>query len=208
MCRLKKRHVFAALPVLFALFCSIRLADATENLAWQSLTTKHTIIHYQSDRDLGKFCANVKYGSQKWGLKVLFSHERSDNILKDIVGKKTDDVFEKVQRVLGMLKKMEKVHIKFYRDKAQLDEAYERIYHRPCDIRAWYRHENNTVYIRASDIKEGVLAHELTHAIVDHYLAVRPPRATAEILARYVDKNLDRNTSEYDTPEPSQSYND
>jgi len=208
MCHLKKLHVFATLTVLFALLCSGPLADATENLTWQYLTTKHTIIHYQSVRDLGKFCANVKYGSKNWGLRVLFSHERSNNVLKDIVGKKTDDVFEKVQRVLGMLKKMEKVHIKFYRDKAQLDEAYEQIYHRPCDIRAWYRHENSTVYIRASDIEEGVLAHELTHAIVDHYLTVRPPRATAEILARYVDNNLDRNTPAYDAPEPSQSYAD
>jgi hypothetical protein len=30
----------------------------------------------------------------------------------------------------------------------------------------------------------------LAHFIIDHYLLVRPPAATAEILARYVDSHL------------------
>jgi len=37
-----------------------------------------------------------------------------------------------------------------------------------------------------------MLAHEIAHAIVDNYLSVRPPRATAEILARYVGKHLNK----------------
>jgi hypothetical protein len=35
-----------------------------------------------------------------------------------------------------------------------------------------------------------MLAHEMAHSIIDHYLRVRPPHATAEILARYVDGHL------------------
>ena len=42
------------------------------------------------------------------------------------------------------------------------------------------------------DVHAGMLAHELAHAIIDHYLTVRPPAQTAEILARYVDSHLDR----------------
>jgi hypothetical protein len=37
---------------------------------------------------------------------------------------------------------------------------------------------------------EGILAHEMAHAIIDQFLTVRPPSATAEILARYVDGHL------------------
>ena len=44
--------------------------------------------------------------------------------------------------------------------------------------------------IRVQDINEGILAHEMAHAIIDHFFDIRPPRATAEILARYVDKHL------------------
>ena len=36
------------------------------------------------------------------------------------------------------------------------------------------------------------MAHEIAHAIIDHYLLIRPPRATAEILAHYVDEHLRR----------------
>lgn len=40
------------------------------------------------------------------------------------------------------------------------------------------------------DVHEGRLAHELGHAVIGHYLSVRPPCATAEITAKYVDKHL------------------
>jgi hypothetical protein len=30
----------------------------------------------------------------------------------------------------------------------------------------------------------------MAHSIIDNYLLVRPPKATAEILARYVDSHL------------------
>ena len=44
--------------------------------------------------------------------------------------------------------------------------------------------------MNAEDVHEGMLAHEIAHSIIDHYLLVRPPRATAEILSRYVDAHL------------------
>jgi hypothetical protein len=34
------------------------------------------------------------------------------------------------------------------------------------------------------------LAHELAHAIIDHYLIVQPPKSTAEILARYTEEHV------------------
>ncbi len=40
------------------------------------------------------------------------------------------------------------------------------------------------------DVHDGILAHEITHVIVDHYLNIRPSKAIAEIIANYVDENL------------------
>ena len=116
--------------------------------------------------------------------------------------KKADAVFQRVQNILGMQKKMDKVKINIYKSKAQLNKAYTALYKETCTIRAWYRHRNNTIYVNANDLHEGVLAHELAHAIVDHYLLVRPPRATAEIIARYVDSHLTKKTPSYDSPGP------
>jgi hypothetical protein len=46
--------------------------------------------------------------------------------------------------------------------------------------------------VSVADLHEGMLAHEMAHAIIDHFFAVRPPSSTAEILARYVGKHLDK----------------
>ncbi|MFC1867599.1 hypothetical protein ACFL0H_05635 [Thermodesulfobacteriota bacterium] len=46
------------------------------------------------------------------------------------------------------------------------------------------------MYITIEDLHEGMLAHEIAHSIIDHYLTVRPPSESAEILARYVDSHL------------------
>ncbi len=53
------------------------------------------------------------------------------------------------------------------------------------------------IFINADDIHEGMLTHEMTHHIIDHFLTVRPPRASAEILAVYVDAHLFKKTRKY-----------
>ena len=203
----KSLLIFSLVSLFFISLCSGSQADTTEDIAWESLATKYTVIHYQSIKDLGKFCAKVKYGPKNWGLEVLFSGTRPDALM-EITSKKIDLVFEKVQKILGMQKEMDKVNINIYQNKEQLHEAYSEIYQRTCNIRAWYRHANNTVYINANDLQEGMLAHELTHAIVDHYLLVRPPHATAEILARHVDSHLKRTLISYNTLEQFFGFSD
>jgi hypothetical protein len=186
--------------LFFVLFRHSAQAGTTEYIAWQCLETKYTIIFYQSAEDLRKFCAKVKYGPKDQGLRSSSSRTRLEDLTKS-PSKKTDAVFERVQNILGMRKKMDKVKINVYKNKAQLHKAYAALYKGACSIRAWYRHRDNTIYVNANDIHEGVLAHELTHAIVDHYLLVRPPRATAEIIARYVDNHLTKKVPPYDPPE-------
>ncbi len=119
----------------------------------------------------------------------LFSSSDSKDII-DIVGKKVDALFERAQDILDMHRKMEKITINAYHDKDQLHAAFKQVYRKPCRIRAWYEFKFHTVFICIEDVHEGMLAHEMAHGIIDHYLKVRPPTATAEILARYVDSHL------------------
>lgn len=171
-------------------------AGTTEAIAWQRLETRYTIIHYQCLKDLAKFCATVKCDPNDWGVKVLLNG-RPSVIIKDIVAQKTDGLFEKVQAMLGMRKKINKINISIYNNKEQLHEAYARLFQEECSIRAWYYHGNNMVSVNIHDLDESVLAHELAHAIVDHYLLVRPPRPTAEIIARYIGSNIKRTVRSY-----------
>ena len=156
---------------------------------WQCIETKHTIIQYEKLKDLKKFEDKIDYTREESGLKGLFFSSTSNNP-KEALTKKVEALFERVQEILDMRTKINKIIIKVYPDKKRLDEIYYYITGTKCHVRSWYIYESNTIYINASDIHEGILAHEMAHAIIDHYFSVRPPKATAEILARYVDKHL------------------
>ena len=174
--------------LLFSL-CGVAHGETSANINWQSLETKYTIIRCQSLEDLKKFNQKVDYSPGEWGLKRLFSRSDSTKMI-DKLKKKVDALYERVQEILDMRKRMKKVTVNVYHNKKQLHAAYQEIYKKPCKLRAWYVYEYNTIYISVDDLHEGMLAHEMAHSIIDHYLTVRPPGATAEILARYVDSHL------------------
>ena len=175
--------------VLLFFICGIVFGQPADTLSWQTIETKHTVIRYQSSRDLKKINSKIKYRVKPSLSKGLFSSTGPEHI-EEAVKKKVDALFERAQQILDMRKKMKKVTINVYHDKNQLREAFQGIYLKPCHVRAWYEYRFNTVYICIEDMHEGMLAHEMAHGIIDHYLLVRPPPATAEILARYVDSHL------------------
>ena len=156
---------------------------------WQRLETRHTIIQYKNLKDLEKFEDKIDYTGDESGLKGLFFSSTPNNP-KEALNKKVEALFERVQEILDMRTKINKIIINVYPDKKRLDEIYYYINGTKCHVRSWYIYESNTIYINASDVHEGILAHEMAHAIIDHYFSVRPPKATAEILVRYVDEHL------------------
>ena len=175
---------------LFLLFPhGVAQGETSNDTTWQSIETKYTIICYQSFKDLKDFDNNIDYSPGEWGFKRLFSSRDSDS-LTDNLKKKVDALYERVQEILDMRKRMKKVTINIYHNKKQLHAAYYKISKTPCQYRAWYIYEYNTIYVNSDDLQEGILAHEMAHSIIDHYLLVRPPAAAAEILARYVDEHL------------------
>jgi hypothetical protein len=164
-------------------------ADAETDGQWHILETTHAKIRYHSFKDLKDFNEKIDYSSGLLGIKGLFSKKSSDDLANKIQ-RKIDAVYERVQEILDMRKLMKKVIVNIYHNKKELHAAYYEIFKKPCRFRAWYIYEWNTIFVRADDIHEGMLAHEIAHSIIDHYLSVRPPQATAEILARYVDGHL------------------
>ena len=187
---LKKSLLIPTLFCLISFFMGgVAKGQPSDSILWQTIETRHTIIRYQSLSDLNRFNSRIKYRTEGSVLTGLFSSSGPKDI-ENKASTKVDALFEKAQEILDMRKKMEKVTINVYNDKKQLHEAYQGIYGQPCRIRAWYEYRFNTIYITIDDVHEGMLAHEMAHSIIDHYLLVRPPSATAEILARYVDSHL------------------
>jgi hypothetical protein len=146
---------------------------------WKETDTQHTIICYQSSEDLEKFNTLINLN----GSTKNFDHLKT-------VSNKIDILFKRSQQLLGMHGFVNKIKIKIFKNKHQLDAAYYGIYKKESNARAWYTHEKLTVFVQLNDLHEGMLAHEIAHSIIDHYMIVPPPGETAEILARYVDTHL------------------
>ena len=89
-----------------------------------------------------------------------------------------------------MRKRVKKTIIKIYPNQKQLRSVHTELVKVKDHPRAWYLFKLRTIYLNVRDLHEGILAHEMGHHIIDHYLGVRPPAASAEILCRYVDQHL------------------
>lgn len=128
---------------------------------------------------------------------MFFSTDKSSGKgFKQELAEKLNSLFEKVQLILDMRKPL-MVNIKIFPDKTTLEDAYFKIFNKRASLRAWYIYEDNTIYMNADDVFAGMLAHECAHAIADNFMTVKPPRATAEILARYVNAHLFKEAKTY-----------
>lgn len=180
--------------IIFFLLYGISYGAMPDGTAWKTIETKYAVINYQSLDDLAKFNKKVEYGPDNGGFHLLFLGMGEEKLL-DTVSKKIDALYERTQEILDMQRRLKKVTINIYHDQEELHETYSKIYNEPCRIRAWYIFDKNTVYINVDDLHEGMLAHEIAHSIIDHYLLMSPPAASAEILARYVDSHLHDSTT-------------
>lgn len=194
MIPLRKRRAFFALLLWLGPHLAVPTASAAgagEGLAplRHRMETRHTVIYYERPEDLRILGGKIEYSSEGWYLDRLYRPGAPQNFPVSLK-RKIDAVFERVRQILDMRKNIQKVSIHAYHDKARLHEAYSRLTGRDCPVRAWYIYEIHTIFINVEDVNEGILAHEMAHAIIDHYFTARPPEATAEILARYVDQHL------------------
>ena len=167
--------------------------DVSGAQTWKQINTRYLVIHYKSKVDLERFEGQiepVKHVTDFLGFKS--SKDPKTYPLSD----KLDLLVKKVQLILDMQKPIT-VHLRIYPGPKELKIAYFKLYKKQNQPRAWYLYEKNTIYINSRDVSSGMLAHEIAHAVIDHYLEARPPRATAEILARYVDVHLNDEAKVY-----------
>lgn len=160
-----------------------------EPLNWKVLETRYVKLNYLSLADLENFDRKIDYDEDSQGFGFFGGKRKGENF-EEGLKKKIDTLYERVQRILDMRKADKKVSVKIYPNKNELWKAYEAIYKKRNQLRAWYIFEYHTIYVNIDDLNEGMLAHEVAHSVIDNFLEVRPPSATAEILARYVDMHL------------------
>lgn len=189
--RMKWTGIFT---IACCLILNLHMASASSEKGWQRLETQYTTVRYQNLESLLQFEKQVKFGLSEWRLAPSFS-DKKIALRAGLISQKIDGIFQRVQTILGMHKKMDKVTINVYPNRRLLEASYKEMFPGECHIPAWYVHASGTVYLSAEDINAGMLAHELAHAVIDSYLLLRPPPASAEILARHVDRYIQNGSS-------------
>lgn len=102
-----------------------------------------------------------------------------------------DRLLKRVREILDMWPEMNSLKIKIFKDRDALNNEYLRIFGTKPDYKSFYIYKYDTIYTSEQDISDSVIAHEMGHAIVDHYFSKIPPEKISELMAQYVDLHLE-----------------
>jgi len=150
---------------------SLILAVSLANIAiafpeeYKTFKTDHTSLHYAQDSLLSDFLWRIG------GLKF------DQNVEASLAKSRVDRIIERVQTVLDMYP--EDFHIDIYLTAPYKDGNI-----------AFYSETTGSITVYVDRVTDGVLAHEIAHAVMYEYFEVPPPRKVQEILARYADLHL------------------
>ncbi|MFN2355840.1 MAG: hypothetical protein ABR512_15125 [Desulfopila sp.] len=110
--------------------------------------------------------------------------------VEDEVLAKLDTIIEKAETVLDMFPDKLHVTVVLLPSKKEVGAMYFSKYGKKVNHIAYYSLQEDTIYISVNDTKLRVIAHEIGHAIVDHYFQVRPPYTIHELMAQFTEKHI------------------
>ena len=104
-----------------------------------------------------------------------------------VIGGLLDALYLEVCDILDIHLYSLKIDLEVVADKQQLAAILGNYFKNPPDTPSFYFYEKNRIYISFQDMTLGMLAHEISHAIITHYFVVPPPEKVQEVLSGYVE---------------------
>jgi hypothetical protein len=183
------KQIFLCLGVLCVLSGGVVHADDIPDgfAPAYKVEGKHFTLYYKADVDVLRLLHNLDFSATDKILvdgKIVQTSEPEKEVLDAL-----DNIFIQACEVLDMPLYSYKGNIKVFRTQEDLTNMFYRLYRRslPDTGHSYYSFDLNTIYISEEYFKMRILAHEMAHAIVNHYFAVSPPEKIQEILAGYVE---------------------
>ena len=151
-------------------FLSLTFFFFLPQLSWAQFDkvfkTNYTNVHYLKEDDLDDFIWRLG------GRKLEFSNE------VEIASSRIDRIISRVQTILDMWPRNFKLDIYLHRDVLEFNKV------------AYHDSASQSIHICVDYASDGVVAHEIAHAVISQYFSFSPPGKMNEILAQYVDKHL------------------
>jgi hypothetical protein len=172
-----------ALGMLLLLFVACPLQSAAQEMRSHGYSTLYATIFYDKAEDLYRFTRNI--GS---GISFLGESPERHPLL---VRKRVDMIVNKVMALLDM--RPADFHFSIYlcRTASEVETAYRRLGMTGPVPLSFYSHLTRSITVSLDDINDGMLAHEIAHALICAYFVTAPPSRMQEVLAQYVDSHLE-----------------
>lgn len=171
-------------PALIVL--SLLLFWTCESAYSFNIKSRYATIHYSNKELLHDF-NDALYLSRSLRRIV---NRRSVDMVEDEVSAKIDAIIEKAESVLDMFPNNFHIHIVLLSSRRKVSNVFKEKYGKTVDHIAFYSLSEKVIYISVDNTNIRVLAHEVGHAIVNHYFKVRPPYNIHELLAQFTEKHI------------------
>lgn len=152
----------------------------------REIKSRYVTLHYCTKQLLSDFNDQIRLG------RKLNFIARKKNIVtvEDEVLAKVDTIIEKAEVILDMFPDNMHIRIVLLETSKDVNRIYKQRYGKKAKHIAYYSLAEDTIYISVNDARLRVLAHEVGHAIVDHYFKVRPPYNIHELMAQFTEKHI------------------
>ena len=152
----------------------------------QSAKSRYVTLQYSNKELLHDFNDQIRLG------RKLSHNLKRRNIItvEDEVLAKIDTIIEKAEVILDMFPNNMKITVVLLPGSRDVSRVFKQKYGKNVNHIAYYSLSEDTIYISVNDAKLRVLAHEIGHAVVDHYFKVRPPYNIHELMAQFTEKHI------------------
>jgi len=164
-------------------------ADVPPENEWRVVESEFCTIKLHPEVEIKDLSRKIKIDFYDL---FLNKRERKNKTIEGEIAYKFDLLFKKTEKILDMYPRRIHLNILVYKDQSELNEVYKSVLGENNTNRriSWYVHRFTTIYTSEKVISSGVIAHEMGHAIIDHYFLILPPESVEELLAQYVEVHL------------------
>lgn len=175
-----RARIIILAALLLAVFFRATAYGARE-AACETLETGYASIYCRNDGELISFGRNID-------AITLFNRDKDKS--RGLIARQVDLIVTEVRKHLDMYPSDLRFNIRIYSTYVEIEAVYMTFAASGKPPIAFYSHRTRSIYVSNENVTDGVLAHEIAHAVINFYFVTPPPSKMQEILAQYVDRHL------------------
>ncbi len=158
----------------------------------RNIRTQYFTVSYYEGCDLTEL-AN-KLNAEHFLHIDIFSENRKGKDINAVISKLVDSIYLEVSDILDIHLYSFDGTISILPNNSFISDLTEQYSGSRINAPSFYFSSRNTIYLSLVELNIGILAHEMTHAIISHYFVVAPSPKVQEVLAGYVEYSIRKTT--------------